>query len=144
MAFCSIIQQIFVDVESRWSAERWCWEHWSSSGWSPRCSFVQNHDSLTTNPFRRNSKCSLIEFQICKKRWSYIVHNSPMEQSFYNCNTLLTVFHWCIPKRGLAKPHFKYQLNISKSWIIMLCLELWYFCKRNYEIRVVEEILIFI
>ncbi len=34
MAFCSILQQIFVDVENRWSAERWCSEHWSSSGWS--------------------------------------------------------------------------------------------------------------
>ena len=34
MAFCSILQQISVDLESRWSAERWCSEHWSSSGWS--------------------------------------------------------------------------------------------------------------
>ncbi len=34
MAFCSILQPIFVDVESRWSAEHWCLEHWSLSGWS--------------------------------------------------------------------------------------------------------------
>jgi hypothetical protein len=34
MAICSILQPIFVDVESRWSAECWCLEHWSLSGWS--------------------------------------------------------------------------------------------------------------
>ncbi len=30
-------------------------------------------------------------------------------------HTLQTSFHLCIPKRDLAKPHFKYQLNISKT-----------------------------
>ncbi len=34
MAFCSILQQIFVDVDSHWPAERWCLEHWSFSSWS--------------------------------------------------------------------------------------------------------------
>ena len=41
MAFCSILQQISVDLESRWSAERWCLEHWSSSGWSVDMHSVQ-------------------------------------------------------------------------------------------------------
>jgi hypothetical protein len=36
--------------------------------------------------------------------------------SFYELwNTLQTFFHVCIPKKDFAKPHFYYQLNISKT-----------------------------
>jgi hypothetical protein len=30
-------------------------------------------------------------------------------------STLQTLFHLCVPKKYLAKPHFYYQLNISKT-----------------------------
>jgi hypothetical protein len=31
---------------------------------------------------------------------------------------LQTIFHICIPKKDLAKPHFEYQLNISKTELL--------------------------
>ncbi len=45
MAFCFILQQISVDVESRW-----CLEHWSSSGWS-----VDTH--WTPAEYRQKCRC---------------------------------------------------------------------------------------
>ncbi len=33
----------------------------------------------------------------------------------YHHYTLQTIFHLCIPKKDLAKPHFYNQINISKT-----------------------------
>ncbi len=107
------------------------------------CSFVQNHDSLTTNPFHRNCTCSLIEFHICKNvdRISYRL----------SCRTVLLSIMYS--QKRFSQASLQIPTKYFKSWIIMLCLELWYsvekyswqhrdqhISKRNYEITVVEEI----
>jgi hypothetical protein len=37
---------------------------------------------------------------------------------------LQAIFHFCIPKKDLAKPHFSYQLHISRTELYFFCLEL--------------------
>ncbi len=111
MAFCSILQQIFVDVESRWSAERWCSEHWSSSGWS-----VDMHSSgrqvffchFNETVSRRTIKLFTATMQHLLEQWLIGVEKSCKMPSVGTFEIL------CSEKTTESKIHWPHWLEVQR------------------------------
>ncbi len=63
----------------------------------------------------RKSYCKRKHSDIQQSIWILTEYQCHFPYNRYSGTALQTIFHLCIPKKDLAKPHFFYQLNISKT-----------------------------